>query len=175
MGYRVYIVLSRTHTLMAKAIRIRVGGYYNHASLSLSKELKPLYSFGRKKSKLPLPAGFISEMENGMYMTRHPELDICVLEMRVNKEEYKKIEQKLQTFTEKPSRYGYNIAALPLVCFNIPFQREKHYTCSGFVATVLNDGLNFKKDCSLVRPEDFLKFGFQRVYEGPIGQYAKIS
>lgn len=171
MENSVYIVLSRTHTLMARAVRVFTGSYYSHASLSLEKDLKETYSFGRKRPRLILPAGFISELEKGMYLTSHKDANICILEMRVEPEEFEKIKGRLELFLQQPHKYGYNTIGLPFLMLGIPFQRKHHYTCSAFVADVLQDVVEFDKDLSLAQPEDFLNFGFEIVYKGSLGEF----
>ncbi len=58
---------------------------------------------------------------------------------------------------------------------HIPYQRRYHFLCSQFVAYVLKEGkiINFDKDVSLVKPEDFdgIEKG-QVVYSGLLSQYA---
>ena len=52
-----------------------------------------------------------------------------------------------------------------------PYRSEDHYVCSVFAAYLLNDHLDFGKDYSLVYPEDFYIFGFDKIYEGTTGEY----
>ena len=53
---KVYIVLSRSNTLLAMLIRVFTGKFYNHASIAFEKDLNSFYSFGRKNPRLLLPA-----------------------------------------------------------------------------------------------------------------------
>ena len=44
----IYVLLSRTHTMPARLIRLFTGEPYSHTSIALDIELKSLYSFARK-------------------------------------------------------------------------------------------------------------------------------
>ena len=58
---KIYIVLSQTGTWFSRAIKFFTKDPYNHASISLDKELNHMYSFGRKKVNNPLRGGFVRE------------------------------------------------------------------------------------------------------------------
>lgn len=44
----IYIVLTRTNTLISRIIRLFMNDEYTHAAIALDKELNNMYSFGRK-------------------------------------------------------------------------------------------------------------------------------
>ena len=166
-----YIVLSHSNTLMARVVRIFTGAYWNHTSLALSGELNEFYSFGRKNPRLLFPAGFISEGVHTGYFGLKPKTKIAVYEAQMTDEEYSNMLTKLDEFRLKRHQYRYNLLGLPAIQGNIAWGRRKHYTCSGFVAYCMRDILKFNKHYSLVKPEDFMMFDFEKIYEGTAGDY----
>ena len=166
-----YIVLSHSNTLMARVVRIFTGAYWNHTSLALSGELNEFYSFGRKNPRLLFPAGFISEGVHTGYFGHKPKTKIAVYEAQMTDEEYSNMLTKLDEFRLKRHQYRYNLLGLPAIQGNIAWGRRKHYTCSGFVAYCMRDILKFNKHYSLVKPEDFMMFDFEKIYEGTAGDY----
>ena len=166
-----YIVLSHSNTLMARLVRVFTGAYWNHTSLALSGELNEFYSFGRKNPRLLFPAGFISEGVHTGYFGYKPKTKIAVYQAQMTDEEYSKMLKQLDKFRHRRDEYHYNILGLPATYANIPWGRRRHYTCSGFVAYCMQDVLEFDKHYSLVRPEDFMIFDFEKIYEGAAGDY----
>ncbi|MBR5521165.1 MAG: hypothetical protein IKU54_04130 [Oscillospiraceae bacterium] len=166
-----YIVLSRSHTTVAMLVRMFTHKYYNHTSLAFSRDLDNFHSFGRKNPKLLLPAGYIQESVETGYFGLWPNTKIAVLHGQLDDEQFGKLQENLSVFESEPERYRYSIRGLPTIFFGIPWDRQNHYTCSGFVAYLFRDILHFGKHYSLVEPEDFLKFGFNTIYEGRAGDY----
>lgn len=74
--------------------------------------------------------------------------------------------------------YHYAVAGLPFILWNIPFYQENHYTCSSYVARVLEEyGVcHWEKHFSLVTPKDFMeKFGRKRIFEGSLRELVEMS
>ncbi len=168
---KVYIVLSRSNTLVAMLVRIFTGKFYNHASIAFEKDLNSFYSFGRKNPRLLLPAGFISEGVHTGYFGLKPHTQVRVLEMELDDEEYNMLVKNVEGFEQQADRYRYNILGLATIYFNIPWNRTIHYTCSGFVAYCMRNALDFGKHYSLIQPEDFFNFKHKKIYEGTAGDY----
>lgn len=168
----IYIVLSRSHTTFAKAIRKFTKKYYNHTSISFREDLSPFYSFGRRYPRFMFPAGFITEGVHEGFFRLHPYTEICVIKMPIeDKAQLDTIKRKLKPFVAHPKRYQYNVKKMPLMMAGIPTKNKKKFVCSVFVAYLLNDILDYGKDYSLVYPEDFLNFGFEILYEGTAENY----
>ena len=166
-----YLVLSRSHTTVAMLVRKFTGKYYSHASLGFSPKLDTFHSFGRKNPKVMLPAGFITEGIDSGYFGLWPDTKILVLKGSLNDEEFGILQERIKGFELDRRRYRYNIMGLVTSYIGIPWHRAKHYTCSGFIAYLFRGILDFEKDYSLVEPEDFYKFGFEKIYEGTAGEY----
>lgn len=74
--------------------------------------------------------------------------------------------------------YHYAVAGLPFILWNIPFYQENHYTCSSYVARVLEEHgvCHWEKHFSLVTPKDFMeKFGRKRIFEGSLRELVEMS
>ena len=166
-----YVILSRSNTTVALLVRTFTGKFYNHASIGLSPKLNKYHSFGRKNPKMILPAGYITEGVNDGYFGVKPNTQILVLRGYLPDEEFRLLKEHMEEFEEDQRSFRYNILGLPVAYLGIPWHREKHYTCSGFVAYLFRGILDFEKDYSLVQPEDFYKFDFEKIYEGTAGDY----
>ncbi|MBQ3009516.1 MAG: hypothetical protein IJD80_08025, partial [Oscillospiraceae bacterium] len=129
-----YIVLSRSHTTVALLIRTFTLKYYNHTSLSFSKDLNLFYSFGRKNPRLLLPAGFITEGIDTGYFGMWPNTKICVMEGELNDEEFALLKEHMTEFEENREQFRYDILGLPMAFFNLAHERARHFNCSSFVA-----------------------------------------
>ena len=55
---QLYIVISQTGTLLSRILKQITGAEYNHASISLSRDLERMYSFGRRHPYNPFWGGF---------------------------------------------------------------------------------------------------------------------
>ena len=81
----------------------------------------------------------------------------------------------IDNFKKEGIKYKYSVLGIIAIMLHIPYNRKYHYVCSQFVAHVLKEGkiVEFDKDTSLVKPEDFdsLDIG-QVVYSGLLSNYA---
>ena len=168
---KIYIVLSRSHTILARAIRIFTKKYYNHTSIAFDESLQPFYSFGRRNPKLMFPAGFITEGVHTGFFGLHPDTRICVLETEVTDEDIKIIQERLKPFTDAPLNFKYGVFQMPKMMTGRTYVPENQFVCSVFVAHLLKDIVPFTKDYSLIYPEDYFDYGFKKIYEGTAGDY----
>lgn len=56
--YSLYVVLTRTNTVISKVVQLVKKDEYTHAAISLDEELNYMYSFGRKYSYYPFIGRF---------------------------------------------------------------------------------------------------------------------
>ncbi len=167
----VYIVLSRSGTILARAIRAFTKKYYNHTSIAFDLSLEPFYSFGRRNPKHMFPAGFITEGVHSGFFKLHPTTKICVLKTQVSESDFEIIQERLQPFINEPLKYKYGVFQMPYMMFNKPYTPKTEYVCSVFVASLLRDILPFDRDYTMMYPEDFYQFNFEKIYEGDAGDY----
>lgn len=170
---KIYIVLSKSNTIVAKLVRLYTRKMYSHTSLALDDSLDTIYSFGRKNPRLILPAGFITETRGRGYFDLFPRTRICVLEVTLSDAQLAEVKDKLVEFIHDPDKYYYDVISLPAMAFGKAVKRKNHYVCSSFVAYILENCLDFKTEYSLVYPEDYFHLGLKKVYEGEVRHYGK--
>lgn len=167
----VYVILSRSQTMFAKAIRLFTRKYYNHASIAFDESLEPFYSFGRRNPRLAFPAGFIVEGVHSGFFKIHPTTEICVLKTQISEDDMALMQERLSVFLRDKKRYKYDVLHVPYMMANKEYEPTNAYTCSVFVASLFRDIYDFGKDYSLVYPEDFYKLNYDKIYEGTAGDY----
>ncbi len=170
----IYIMLSRTNTLLGKAIQHALSVSYNHCSLALDDSLETIYSFGRKELRNMFVAGFVQESKSNGFFAVHHNADITVLRLSVTAAEKEQIRQIIATFQQGKAPYKYSFLGLFYCYWGIPVERENRFFCSQFVAQVLClAGVHvFDRPASLIRPHDFLGIpAAESIYTGKIGQY----
>lgn len=165
---RIYIVLTRTNTILSRLIGIIKNDEYTHASISLNKNLETMYSFGRKNKFNPFVGRFVKEnLDEGIFGLQK-KLKGLVLELKVTPEKYEKIEELLSEFIINSNYYKYNYLGLIYSLLNIEAYSIDSFLCSEFVYYILNEcGVaNLNKPRNLVRPVDLLKLNGQVVFKG---------
>ncbi len=169
----IYFMLTYTGSLLSRIIKRVTRRSYTHVSLGLDPGLKDVYSFGRKRPKNPIIAGFVREdIKDGVYKV-FENTTCTILTYEVNEEQYKKIQGNIERFEMDKDSYRYNFLGLWFASVGLTFNRDKHYFCSEFVATILEDSdvELFDKPTSLVSPVDFMDCEeLTPVYEGELSK-----
>lgn len=165
------IVLTQTNTVISKTLKALSKKPYNHISISFEDDCSTMFSFGRKITWFPLIGGFVKEDINSGVFKMHPETKCKIYKFEVTDEDYDIITMRFNNFLAKPEKYRYSFLNVFLIRLNIPYQREYHYVCSSFVSYLLEDIIPFKKEISLVTPDDFNSFNLVEEYEGELFEY----
>lgn len=168
----IYIMVSKTNTLLGLTIQRLLGVSYNHCSISLDDSLETVYSVGRKDLWNMFAAGFVVESKSSGFFAAHNNSDIVLLRLPVSQAEKSKIRQVIEEYQQTPCKY--NLLGLIYCYRGIAVERKNRLFCSQFVAKVLQRAeINvLDKPASLVRPHDFLGVSSAEfVYTGKIGQY----
>lgn len=170
----IYVLLSRTHTVPARLIRLFTREPYSHTSLALDIELKEMYSFARKHIYNPFNCGFIDEdIETGIF-GGDKNIRCSVYAVPVTDEQFRMIKQELNVFIQNRAQYNYNYTGLFTILFGRNVEDGKRYFCSQFVAHVFNkSGIQlFSKKEGLIRPYDFhVQLKDKRIYKGRLSEY----
>lgn len=181
MEHTIYIILAHTGTLWSRIIK-RVNKYeYSHVMLSLDDKLDKMYSFGRKKYNNPIDAGFVVEDKNGEFFTKFDGTRCRVYKVIVSEEQYEKLGAILEKFEYHRENFKYDIIGVILRQFNLKINRENHYVCTQFIATVLDKSGIYKPDKPFedMRPQDFEHIREQKptqnVYEGLLRNFARFG
>ena len=170
----IYVLLSRTHTVPARLIRLFTKEPYSHTSIALDIELKELYSFARKHVYNPFDSGFVNEdIESGIFgMDKN--IYCSVYAVPVTDEQYQIIKEKINVFIKNREEYRYNYSGLAGIMFGKNVEDGKHFFCSQFVSHIFyKSGIQlFSKADGLIKPYDFhLKLKDQRIYKGRLCEY----
>ena len=171
----IYVVLTQTGTLISRIIRIFTQAPYNHSSITTDKDLHDMFSFCRKHSHLPLPAGFYNEDIRTGVFSLFANIPCQIYEIKVTDEQYEAFHKIIDNFKINTKLYSYNLIGLVTMPLGIPLKRKTRFVCSQFVAYTLSQAgiANFDKDISLVTPNDFRYLENARLlYTGNIKHYS---
>ncbi len=133
----IYLVASRSGSIVSRAIGLVTRARYNHVSISLDSTLETMYSFGRRRPSNPFWGGFVAEHPGRGTLARFPETWVRVLRLDVTAAQYRQIREHLERMERNRARYGYNYKGLLLAAVNRPCPERDRYYCSEFVREVL--------------------------------------
>ena len=165
----VYILLTRSSSLLSRLICLFTGDKYTHASIAFDEDLHAMYSFARRHASFPLPAGLVEEHINTGFYRRQGDIPCTVLSLCVSDREYYLLKDTVHAMLCRRNEYRYSILGLLLCSLSIPRESEHAYFCSQFVAFLLlkTCSLTLPKPPSLMHPQDFLSMdALDCLYEG---------
>ncbi len=172
-----YLVLTRSSSIVSKIIHAITDADYTHIALAFDKELSCLYSSGRKNGKTMFPAGPCREsFKNDLYQSGR--VPCKVYELPVSDEVYDLAKQEVEDILKNADEYHYNIIGLLLCRMQISLNREHHFFCSQFVSEVLerSNALNLPKASSLMSPSDYMKLPqLKCCFEGYIDELPELK
>ena len=155
----IYILLTRSDTLLSKLVQLFTADPYTHASISFDEGLQPLYSSARKNGETMFPAGPCTEVFHRGFYYKHRNIPCALYELAVPEEVYETARSEAQHFARNSDLYSFNIIGLIMCNMGIPFHPKYKYFCSQFVAEILtrSDALQLPKDTSLMKPMDYTR------------------
>ena len=167
----IYILLTRSGTLLSNVVHLLTRDTYTHASISFDHELQPLYSSARKNGVTMFPAGPCREYFHKGFYQKHENIPCALYTLDVPDEVYQKAREEVWEIVSHGDDYHFNIFGLLLCRLNIPYKRDKKYFCSQFVAEILNrsEAVDLPKAPSIMRPSDYTRLNpLQCVYRGTL-------
>lgn len=171
MSY-IYIALVDTPGFFASLIRRFIKQRYIHVVIAGDIEFKEAYSIGRRNPSIPILAGFEKE-DNNKILHTFPTAFYRVYEMECTCIQKKKIMERLKKDYKNRCHIHYAVLALPFIAIGIPFYIKNQYTCSSYIARILQEnGISVSdKHFSLVTPKDFYKYNkMQMIFEGELSE-----
>ena len=171
---QLYIVITQTGTLLSRILRYITGAEYNHASISLSKDLEKMYSFGRRSPYNPFWGGFVIESPHTGTFKRFSDTRAIVLSVPVSEEQHMELRNMLEDMWKRRKEYRYNVVGLCLAYFHITWKRENYFYCSEFVGELLIKGRVNGVEClpsSVIQPIHFLQLPHTQLYCGKLREY----
>lgn len=174
---QIYIAFVDTPGIFAFLIRKYLKQRYIHVVIAADKELAEAYSIGRRNPAVPLLAGFERE-DKGKILHMFPTAFYRICELPCTPEQKQGILEKLRNDYRKRFRIHYAVLGLPFIVMGIPFYLKNQYTCSSYIARILQEsGIDVsKKHFSLVTPKDFLECEKLRmIFEGQLSEIGAES
>lgn len=146
----VYILLTRSRTILSKFIYAISGMKYTHASISLMGPRHGYTSYTRKDERFILPAGWARErvdFSTGV-------IPYALYRIEVTPEQMAAASQAVKELR----KYPFDITGLFNLAIRIEPSAEDAYFCSQYVSAVLRRaGIHaFKRPDYAVRPIDFM-------------------
>ena len=172
--FAIYVVLTQTGSWLSGLLKRVTRASYNHASLSLDRNLHQMYSFGRRHPYNPVWGGFVMESKDEGTFKRFSNTDAVVLEKIVKKEQYLQIQKYLEDMYLQRKRYGYNFTGVVLAGLNIHYKPENKYYCSEFIRETLIhfNVIDENQFSEIIKPIDLLELSDSRiVYMGKLNLY----
>ena len=133
----IYILLTRSGTLLSKLVYAVTGASYTHASMAFDAELSCLYSSTRKNGYTMFPAGPSKEYLNRGVFRLRDNAPCAQYALEVSDEAYSHALCRAEEFMRHSEEYSFNTLGLILCGLHIRWQRRRHYFCSQFVSEVL--------------------------------------
>lgn len=169
----IYIAMVDTPGIFAAVIRRFLGQRYIHVVIGMDEGLEEAYSFGRRNPRVPWFAGFERE-DKRKILRAFPTAAYRVCEMECSAEQKAGIGERLRQDYRRRFHYHYAVPGLPFIACGLPFYLKDQYTCSSYIARLLED---YKiricdKHFSLVTPKDFCLYPYKRVvFEGSLADF----
>ena len=165
----IYILLTRSGTLLSNLVYTFTGADYTHASLAFDEDLSCLYSSTRKNGYTMFPAGPSKEYLNRGVFKLRDDVPCALYMLEVTDEAYTRAKRRADHMMAHGSLYRFNVLGLLLCALHIRWQRRRHYFCSQLVSEVLekSGALELPKHSTLMHPNDYTQIeGVQCLYKG---------
>lgn len=134
---KIYVILSATPTKIGLMIRTLTRSTFNHASISLTRDLSEMYSFARYHAHNPMVGGFIQEFPQRLTLGKDKDVHIKVFEIPVTEPEFEKIKGFVYNIRDDRERCIYNSLAILGRPFGMGRNTYKAYICTDFVVKAL--------------------------------------
>ncbi len=174
---QLYIVISQTGTILSRVLKLFTGAEYNHASVSVSEDLKQMYSFGRRHPYNPFWGGFVKESIHSGTFKRFYKTKAVVLAVDIDEQKYIQLCELLKEMHSNRKIYRYNYLGVCLAAFRIAYKKRNCYYCSEFVKDVLLkggvDGAETLRP--IVQPIHFFTIPHKQLYCGRLNEYSRYA
>ena len=167
----IYILLTRSGTLLSNLVYAVTGANYTHASLAFDEDLSCLYSSTRKNGYTMFPAGPSREYLNRGVFRLRENVPCALYALDVSDEAYIRARRRAEHMMAHGSLYRFNVIGLALCGMHIRWKRRRHYFCSQFVSEVLekSGAMELPKHSTLMHPNDYTRLEELRcVYKGTL-------
>lgn len=183
----IYLIAYDYHSSFGKLVKMKSNSIYNHAGLSLTRDLHPTYTYvrhGNTVSDKRYLNGF-SEEELSDILQKDDKAKMKVIEVEVDEYQYEKAEALIEGFINNVSKTTYDFFNLSTIALNI---KRKYYNlpdysfiCSEFVAYIMKEiGRPISdKSVNLILPKDIANAdktmkNAKVIYDGLVSEYMLI-
>jgi hypothetical protein len=165
---KVFIVLTRSHTILSGLIHRVTRAEYTHAALALDENLEYMFSFGRRRVSNPFIGCFKRESLNDEIYGECEELPGVIAEIPVTHAQYAEICNIVESFLLNHHNYSYNTFGLIRNLMRVPAEDDTRFFCSEFVYYVLKESgvCDFGMIRGDIRPEMLLEIDGRIAFEG---------
>lgn len=170
----VYVVLSRSRTVLSRTIALATRDEFTHASLALDPGLELMFSFGRRRPGNPFIGCFRRErFDDGLYRGMD-EVPGAVLEIPVTPEQHEAVCTRISEFLLDSHAYSYNASGLVNVLIGRGTQDDTRFFCSEFVYHVLQGAgvCDLGVERWQVRPQMLTELPGEVVFRGDLKAYS---
>lgn len=174
---KIYIAFADTPGIFAGMIRRVLKQNYVHVLVSFDERLEEAYSIGRRNPAIPFFAGFERENKRAV-LKKFPDAGYMVCSVTCRPQQRQYVEEVMRAAYRNRFRYHYTVLGLPFLLANRPFHQKNHYTCSSWLAKVMEDAgiCRWEKHFSLVTPKDFYEFEEKQViFEGRLSEFVYLA
>ena len=170
----IYIVLTHTGTVLSRIIKNYTQDEFSHVSISLDKELKEMYSFGRLNPYNPFWGGFVQEGINFGTFKRFRKTVCKIYSLKITEEQYNNVRGMIEYIKSSKQLHKFNVIGLFAVGFNKRISFENSFYCAEFVKYVLDKSGIENNLPELIKPEDFKNLkNYIVIYKGKLRKYNK--
>lgn len=154
----VYLILTRSTSVASRLIGHVTDEPFTHVSIAFDPQQAVMFSFARKYSRLPLPAGLVEERMNCGFYRQQGNIPCAVLRLDVDDRTYYRARDRVSDMLIRRREYRYSILGLLACRMGIPVKMPGYYFCSQFVAEILEETCHVSLPCpaSLMHPADYL-------------------
>lgn len=167
----VYIVLTRSKTILSSIIYSFSSFDYTHASIAFDSNIDEMYSVGRVYTYLIYPARMIKEHLDKGFFHYHNSTKIGIYSIQVSNNSYNKMKKYVEELYEHNKKLKFSLLGILYCRLGIAVIRKNKMFCSQFVCSVLKQADEELIDISpeMCSPMDLLKAkGIKELYIGKI-------
>jgi hypothetical protein len=165
---KIFIVLTRSPTILSGLIHRVTRAEYTHAALALDENLEYMFSFGRRRMSNPFIGCFKRESLNDEIYGNCEELPGVIAEIPVTPAQYAEICGIVESFLLNHHNYSYNTLGLIRNLVRMPAENDTRFFCSEFVYYVLKESgvCDFGIMREDIRPEMLLEINGRIAFDG---------
>lgn len=168
-----YIVVCAPKSVVAKIVKVFKKDTYTHSGICFDEFIDDIYSFSRKYLHFPFIGVFNNENLNKGFLKSCKVLPGKVMRIPVTEEQYTKAKEIVLNMYQNKKMYKYNVKGFFAHVLKINGESKNKYTCSEFVATVIESSgaLKFGQKAFKIRPQDLSNMKFETIFEGDLFIY----